>query len=112
MSHFSEKSLLDHLKNSNKRLFDPFAELVDSYKQLAVETIRTRSTMQGEVERKNMAYLKQVQDDFCERVKSFENESKKLQEEKKDEQAKAKELSNLCDKLVIVHYARNPNLRQ
>lgn len=110
MSRFSEEELLSHMTASNKRLFDPFAELVDCYKRLAVETIKTRSTMQGEVERKNMAYLKQVQDDFCERLKSYESESKRLQEEKKFEESKAKEISSLNDKLVAAALLKKSEL--
>ena len=74
MSSFSEDRLVEHFSKLKARLHDPFAELVASYKQLAVENIKTRSTIQGEVERSKNTILKQMQDEFVEKVKGFESD--------------------------------------
>lgn len=105
---FSEDRLATHLKQLRARCQDPFVELLASYKILAMDKVKTHSAVLTEVERARSDTLRQVQNEFIEKLEKYKNEKVELEIQKKDEQAKAAQLAILVETLVR---SRNPENR-
>lgn len=107
MNSFSEERLLSHFCQLKSRLQDPFEELVASYKLLAIENLKYRGSVQGEIEKNDKKWVKKIEDAIMENTTMFQTEKKKLEQEMRDEQEKATQFKELADQLVRTLHSEN-----
>ena len=79
---FDEKRLFDYFKQQSEQHNDKYGEIIANYNKLAMESVKTRNSIQDEVSKNFSVAMKEVKDKMKEESRQSEDEYRKTNDEK------------------------------